>query len=394
MKSRESKYILLIIVAVVVYTIFVSGITFFFVVGEDNGVYSYGTIDDCLSYDLEDIELNTSWPMSDDTALKSLEGYSFTVTNNCSIDIDYAIALEALSDEENTNVAYDYLKVGVDMNQPMLYRQFYKMESSLLDLDDDATVAKKLYTSNILANSTNNHIIKLWFDEATPISELNKTFNGRVKIVYGNKIINDKKSIKLPVSFATDSWDTISTAIKRNLISNYHIGDEKEVDMGKMGVHTLRISNMDFSDECYSNDFSISACGFVVEFKDIISYHNMNSNSTNNGGWIDSSMRRYLNNDVYRYFPADLKQIIVDTRVVSNGNVKDNKSIDKLYLLSYDEVYGNKICDEQNVTGVIDDININNVYTRQLDYYSMNDVSCANYSFAIKNCNSNIQWND
>ena len=42
--------------------------------------------------------------------------------------------------------------------------------------------------------------------------------------------------------------------------------------MGELGVHTLRISNMSTPQECNDEAFSQTACGFVVEFVDIITH--------------------------------------------------------------------------------------------------------------------------
>ena len=45
------------------------------------------------------------------------------------------------------------------------------------------------------------------------------------------------------------------------------VGDTKEVDLGSFGTHTVRISNMS---KCTNGETSETACGFVVEFADII----------------------------------------------------------------------------------------------------------------------------
>ena len=95
---------------------------------------------------------------------------------------------------------------------------------------------------------------------------------------------------KEPESFATDSWVTISNAVKNNNTGKYNVGDTKTIDMGTYGTHTLRIANKSTPSECSTSGFSQSACGFVVEFADIITTHNMNPEGTYNGitfsdGW-------------------------------------------------------------------------------------------------------------
>ncbi|UKI57687.1 MAG: hypothetical protein L6V81_10345 [Clostridium sp.] len=111
-----------------------------------------------------------------------------------------------------------------------------------------------------------------------------------------------------PNSFSTDSWPTIAKAVKDNNISKYNVGDTKTIDMGTYGTHTLRIANTSTPSECSTSGFSQTACGFVLEFADIITTHNMNDSGYNNG-WSSSSMRTFVNNDIYNALPSDLKKM-------------------------------------------------------------------------------------
>ena len=188
-----------------------------------------------------------------------------------------------------------------------------------------------------------------------------------------------------PVSFANDDWATIAAAAKSGKYEGkYNVGDTKEVDLGSLGKHTVRIANTSTPAECSQEGFSQTACGFVLEFADIITRHNMNSPSTNVGGWPASSMRSYLSTDIYNALPADLQSAIIDTKVVSGHGYSDSAnftSTDKLYLLEPREVYG---------------INRETVYsaTRQLDYYLAQGVTIFDdYSGVIKQINgSNSNW--
>ena len=106
------------------------------------------------------------------------------------------------------------------------------------------------------------------------------------------------------VSFAGDSWDTIVSAVQAGSTENYHVGDTKEVDMGTFGTHTIRVANTSTPAECSTAGFSQTACGFVLEFANIITSRNMNSTNTNAGGWPATSMRTYVNNDIYNALPS------------------------------------------------------------------------------------------
>ena len=161
--------------------------------------------------------------------------------------------------------------------------------------------------------------------------------------------------------------------------------------MGTFGTHTLRIANMSTPSECSTEGFSGTACGFVLEFADIITTHNMNSTSTNVGGWPASSMRTYVNSDIYNALPEQLKNGIISTVVVSGHGSTSGESnftsTDKLYLLSTKEVWG-----KEGTSNVIN-YDSAEAETRQLDYYKNAGVTTSNYSGAIKQRNgSNSYW--
>ena len=188
-----------------------------------------------------------------------------------------------------------------------------------------------------------------------------------------------------PVSFANDDWATIAAAAKSgNYKGKYNVGDTKEVDLGSLGKHTVRIANTSTPAECSQEGFSQTACGFVLEFADIITEHGMNSTRTNAGGWPASSMRSYLSTDIYNALPADLQSAIIDTKVVSGHGSSDRDnfiSTDKLYLLSTAEVWAQGIGNDAGRTN-----------TRQLDYYSAQGVTTSNYSGANKQLNGYWWW--
>ena len=179
--------------------------------------------------------------------------------------------------------------------------------------------------------------------------------------------------------FGSDSWNDIIQNIRNGNADIYEVGSTKEIDMGSFGTHTVRVANKSTPAECNTPGFSQTACGFVLEFEDIITTHNMNSDNTNEGGWPASSMRTYVNSDIYNALPIELKNGIIDTTVVSGyGNNGSNNftSIDKLYLLSTHEVWED--IDEITSFGIdYHDTAYHN--TRQLDYYSLLNTLSENY---------------
>ena len=149
----------------------------------------------------------------------------------------------------------------------------------------------------------------------------------------------------------------------------------------------VRISNMSTPDECSQSGFSQSAYGFVVEFADIITTHNMNPSGEykgttynlgwNKDGWPKSQMKTFIDNDIYNSLPQELKSVIITTETVSGHGGEDTNnftSSDKLYLLAPKEIYS----DWSYQYDLAKDL------TRQLDYYNSKGVTTSSYEAAIK----------
>ena len=257
----------------------------------------------------------------------------------------------------------------------------------ILNGTSESSYSTKVYTYSDLEDGVifKNDIIKLgesatyflwlYLDETTP-NDAQKTY------FVGNIDVDGEYIPKVnPVSFATDSWETIITAVKENNISKYKVGDTKTIDMGTYGTHTLRVANTSTPSECSTSGFSQSACGFVLEFVDIITTHKMNNSITSKGGWPASKMYTFVNTDIYNALPSELRNVIIDTATVSGHGSTNGEtnftSTDKLYLLSTAEVWA-----QGSSSTISTDSARNN--TRQLDYYNNLGTSTSNYSGAIK----------
>ena len=232
------------------------------------------------------------------------------------------------------------------------------------------TIKKKI---SIEPNITHEYTVKVTFiDTGEPQNyNKNKSFNGKLGI-----------EEYVPTQFEKDSWTAIVANVKANKISQYNVGDTKEVDMGTYGTHTLRIANTSTPSECSTTGFSQTACGFVLEFADIIAEHKMNDTDTNVGGWPSTSMRTFVNNDIYNAIPSEIKNAIIDTTVVSgHGSTSGEEnftSTDKLYLLAPGEVWSDWKTSRGASYDTAKDL------TRTLDYYTSIGVTTSNYSGAIK----------
>ena len=253
-----------------------------------------------------------------------------------------------------------------------------------------------LYDFYLLPNQNEASItfnFKMMFPDNNQDQSYNKgaTFNGKFVVDTDNANI-----------FAIDSWETIAKNVKNGNIGNYPVGAEKDVEIdGKS--YTVRVANNTKPEECTREDFSQTACGFVVEFADIVEYRDMNPAGEYKGttypdgwnvdGWPATAMKTYANGDFFNKLPSDLQSVIIDTKVISghgpddvNPNREDGnwESTDKIYLLSTHEVW------EEDASADIYDYNkisiLDTAYndTRQLDYYKLKGVTTNNYANAVK----------
>ena len=285
--------------------------------------------------------------------------------------------------DTNYNLVWQKLNNEISKNEMVISATCERLNSNgvaegTCDSIAESIINDKTIQKNISIESgiTHKYTFTINFKETNTDQNYNqgKKFSG----VLG---IEEYKAVSR--SFATDSWSTIIANVKAGNGSDYAVGSTKEVNLGTYGTHTLRVANTSTPSECNTTGFSQTACGFVLEFADIITTYNMNS--TNAGGWPASIMYTFVNNDIYNAIPSEIKNAIIDTTVVSGHGSEDTEnftSTDKLYLLSTAEVLANG-----------HDYDTARDVTRQLDYYKNLGTSISNTSGAIKkNGNSADYW--
>ena len=260
----------------------------------------------------------------------------------------------------------------------------YDANVSVTCVPKTGTTAKYTSIKNKLDNDATKVLAKSSVNGTLTVI-LNKTTTERVTEEYTcklefNAVERDTIGEGIP-AFTSDSWSKIAANVKTGNTSKYNIGDTKEVDLGDLGTHTVRISNM----SACESETSETACGFVVEFADVITKQQFNSTNTNIGGWKDSKLRTYVNETIYNALPTDLQNIVSSTKVISShGSTSRETNFetqDKLYLLNSQEIWGSN--DYDTSVGV----------SRQLDYYKNLGVTMENNSKATKQyLESNVHW--
>ena len=331
------------------------------VTGEKTNVLRAGTLslvlDDTTS---EGIKLEKAVPISDEKGKTGTE-YTFTLQNKGTKAASYTIYLDDVA-LETSETRMDDSKVKYQLTKNS------KETVALLNTLSD----KVLDSGEIAGSTTNTYSLRVWIDSAAETEVMGTILYKELRVEATQAGTKTSTTAK---SFTDDSWDTIASAVKSGTYP-YQVGDTKTVDMGSLGTRTVRVAN---TTACTNGETSETACGFVVEFADIISEQAMNSTDTNVGGWPASAMRTYVNTTIYNALPSDLQNVIATTTVVSGH---ESTSSDKLYLLSTKEVWNGG-------TGY----DTAEAETRQLDYYKNNGVTKSNYSGAIKQYNgTNTIW--
>ena len=279
-----------------------------------------------------------------------------------------------------------------------MYGMFYRSQATTLDLSNfntskvtdmsfmfyGSTNLKTIYVSNKfntdkVTSSTN------MFSGCTKLiggagTKYNSSYVGKTYARIDGGTSNPGYFTKVQI-FSEDSWDTIVANIRAGKGGEYKVGSTRTISMGTYGTHTLRIANTSTPSECSTSGFSQSACGFVLEFADIITSKAMNG--TNKGGWPATSLRTFVNSYIYNALPSELRNVIIDTTVVSGHGNKDTAnftSIDKLYLLAPKELN----------TNWANGYDTTKDSTRQLDYYK--NIGTNNGGAIKKNSVTASNW--
>ena len=327
-------------------------------VSENNGdfsvIFTSASIDgnDVYSSVVDETKKTITFTTSELKTLNQTSILTYEVTNNSS-NYDANVSVTCVP-KEGTTAKYTSIK-----NK----------------LENDATVVK--------AKSSVNGTLTVTLDKVA-IESVTEEYTCKLEF---NAVERDTLGKEIP-AFASDSWSTIAANVKAGSTDKYNIGDTKEVDLGSLGTHIVRVAN---KSECTNGETSETACGFVVEFADIITKHAMNSTNTNKGGWRDSKARTYVNGTIYNALPSELQNVISSTKVISgHGKTSGEKNFetqDKLYLLSGHEVY------EDGTSYQISSKDAAYNTTKQLDYYKNQGVTTDSYAGAIKQYNgSSLLW--
>lgn len=300
----------------------------------------------------------------------------------------------------NLDQPRDYYKFDVDIvnegtiNAMIDSIDLPEIESELLEFNATYQDGTEISDNDLLASGETQTItVVVNYKDDIDASDLDSENDDELEFSYGIDYVqadeNANEVFTPSIDFATDSWKTIAKAVRDNDTDNYSVGDTKCVALNGItttnnngcenGEFKVRITNMSTPNECSTDGFSQTACGFVVEFVDLVSKYYMNPAGEhegisydygwNTGGWPNTAMYTYLNSNIYSILPNDLKNNIIDTYTVSGyGNDGESNfiSTNKIYIPSYGEIF--------------DDLTHNDTAenkSRKFDYYDDYDVQVS-----------------
>lgn len=124
-------------------------------------------------------------------------------------------------------------------------------------------------------------------------------------------------------------WESIYYTVKNGKMP-FSVGDTITGELKDSREFTVEVAAI--------NPYEQNTVALV--FKDIVDYNCMNKERTNKGGWRDSDMRKWLNEEFIELLPDDLREVIKERTIVQKQDGVELMSTDKLWLPSHTEVFG------------------------------------------------------
>ena len=219
--------------------------------------------------------------------------------------------------------------------------------------------------------SGNKAVEKVWIKQ-----------NGQLKVVW-------QPTAPAPVSFATDSWETISAACKDGSYKTvYHVGDTKDIELSTGETITVTIMGFDHDD---LSDGSGKAPITVAMENLLASSYRMNASETNAGGWHESEMRTSTMATLLSKLPSDLQGVIkqVNKKATAGNQSKSiTTSADKLWLLAMSEIFSATSIENSSASSIKNYADTYNAEGTQYKYYENligdNNGGTATNSLLIK----------
>ena len=144
---------------------------------------------------------------------------------------------------------------------------------------------------------------------------------------------------KVVVSEIQDSWETIIEKIK-NGTADYAVGQYKPLDLGCQGIVSMQIVASGENASKLSDGEGNATYDFI-SMEVLLMEHQMNDFHSIANPWERSSMRAYLNEMIFKIFPAYIASDIKTVSKLTNGVY----TTERLWIPSYEEVFKDSYSD-------------------------------------------------
>ena len=138
----------------------------------------------------------------------------------------------------------------------------------------------------------------------------------------------------------SDSWEQIIAHIDDGSAKErYAVGDYKPLDLGQYGVINMQLAGFDL-DECADGSGRAATTWIAMEL--LAEKHVMNEQSTTDGDWMFSKMRKWLQNEVQNAIPEGVRNRLVSVNKESQGTYRSHTTEDSVWIPDREEVIGNR----------------------------------------------------
>ena len=177
-KVKKKSLIVLIIAVFIGIFVFVLNTSYAFFTTQANSknyIAYTGTLQVDFAQTSNAINIPDAMPMTNSDGISAENNsYSFTVTNNGTMDAKYQVRLEVASDNEKEYVPLEYIKIAYSYNGG-----WYSNPVRLSDLDSTLVFVEP---TQLAATNTDSYTIKLWVDYSAPNEVSGKKFKAKIAV--------------------------------------------------------------------------------------------------------------------------------------------------------------------------------------------------------------------
>jgi hypothetical protein len=159
-----------------------------------------------------DINLDDQFMMTDSDGAK-LTPYTFTITNTCSVAIEYQVNMEVLN---TTTADLSYIRTKLNDEPSVILKRYATVAPTM----DDVSSSYKLTSDYIEAGEQLTYNLRLWINQDANDDIQNKTFSAKVAIIIiGSKGNVEKKSLVSTILENAGGKEAIEGKIKPDFSS-------------------------------------------------------------------------------------------------------------------------------------------------------------------------------